>query len=493
MEIESAEESTINNRYKIIEKKGRGASAIVYLAQNLTTKKQYAVKILKEITPSFQNEIQMLEKVSSLNNPYIVNLIEYGEGPIKIGTKAPKNHQYFVLDYASKGEIFDYIYYFQKGLKEKYAKLIFKKILKGVQACHIAGICHRDLKMQNILVDEFFNPKICDFGFATEIKGKDGSGKLDQFLGTLNYAAPEIFLHRPYNGIKVDIFSLGVVLINLVTCKIGFVQATRKDKYYKYIMVKKYGQYWNSVKSIGEMSEDLKKLYIKMVSYNPDERPSIEEILNDPWMKEINDLNENEYKNLEKEIYEDFKEREKKVIESNENVTSSSNENMSIDNSRGLNEEDKEYFNLDLLPKYNLKTGLNMNNYIKINGNLNPNKFMNSLCNKIMSEYEDNCSIEPSKKTLKFNVIFKTPEEEEDEEKKDDEEYKKIEEELNKLGLENIDDFEDTIEQKDSIIQVKLFESVNGGYLVRFVKKGGEIEEYHKNLDKIIRIIKKIL
>ena len=71
--------------------------------------------------------------------------------------------------------------------------------------------------------------------------GKDG--KLNQFLGTLNYAAPEIFLHRPYNGIKVDIFSLGVVLINLVTCKIGFVQANRKDKYYKYIIVKKYKQY----------------------------------------------------------------------------------------------------------------------------------------------------------------------------------------------------------------------------------------------------------
>ena len=489
METKSKEESTINNRYKIIEKKGRGASAIVYLAEDLTTKKHFAIKILKEMTPSFQKEIQMLEKVSSLNNPYIINLIEYGEGPIKTGSKNSKNHQYFVLEYASKGEIFDYIYYFQKGLKEKYAKLIFKKILKGVQAFHNAGICHRDLKMQNILVDEFFNPKICDFGFAAEIKGKDG--KLNQFLGTLNYAAPEIFLHRPYNGIKVDIFSLGVVLINLVTCKIGFVQANRKDKYYKYIIVKKYKQYWESVKNqIEEMSEDLKKLYIKMVCYNPDERPSIEEILNDPWMKEINDLNENEYKNLEKEIYEDFKEREKKVIESNENITCNSNDDMSMDSNRGLTEDDKVYFNLDLLPKYNLKTGLNMNNYIKINGNLNPNKFMNSLANKIMSEYENNCSIEPSEKTLKFNVIFETPEEEEEEKNEED---KKIEEELDKLGLENIDDFEDTIEKKDCIIQVKLFESVNGGYLVRFVKKGGEIEEYHKNLDKIIRIIKSIL
>ena len=52
------------------------------------------------------------------------------------------------------------------GLGEKYGKVIFRKILEGVQACHNANICHRDLKMQNILFDEQFNPKICDFGFA---------------------------------------------------------------------------------------------------------------------------------------------------------------------------------------------------------------------------------------------------------------------------------------------------------------------------------------
>ena len=490
--MESINESTINNRYKIIEKKGRGASATVYLTEDINTKKQYAVKVLKEITPSFQKEIQMLEKVSSLKNPYIVNLIEFGEGPVKIGSKPSRNLQYFVLEYASKGEIFDYIYCYQKGLKEKYAKVVFKKILEGVQACHNAGICHRDLKMQNILVDEFFSPKICDFGFATEIKGKDGSGKLDQFLGTLNYAAPEIFLHRPYNGIKVDIFSLGVVLINLVTCKIGFLQATRRDKYYRYIMIKNYNKYWNSVKDqIGEMSEDLKTLYLKMVSFNPDERPSIEEILKDPWMKEINDLNESEYKILEKEVFEDFIEREKKVIENNEDITTNSNnDESSFGDNRSLTQDEKQFFSLDISPKYNLKTGLNMNNYVKINGNLNPNKFMNLLVNRIMTKFENNCTVDVSKKALKFNVIFETPEEEEEQTNEED---KKTEEELDKLGLENIDDFEDVIEKKESNIQVKLFESVNGGYILRFVKKGGEIEDYHKNLDNIIEIVKQLL
>ena len=80
-------------------------------------------------------------------------------------------------------------------------------------------------------------------------------------------------------------------------------------------MLKDYKGYWDSVKDqIGEISEDLKKLYLKMVSFNPEERPTIDEILTDPWMKEINDLKESEYKILEKEVYEDFIKREEKII-----------------------------------------------------------------------------------------------------------------------------------------------------------------------------------
>ena len=183
-----ASDNTIDNKYKILEKKGKGASAIVYLAEDETTKKKYAIKVLKELTPSFEHEINILKKVSALNNPYIINLINYGKGPVKREGKEEVISQYFVLEYSSKGEIFDYLYYSQTGLKEKYAKLVFKKILTGVQAFHKAGICHRDLKMQNILVDDSFNPKICDFGF-----GKEMDGLLNQFLGTANYAAPEIF------------------------------------------------------------------------------------------------------------------------------------------------------------------------------------------------------------------------------------------------------------------------------------------------------------
>ena len=311
MEIEEKDNSKINNRYTIKEKIGSGGYGKVYLVEDEIDKKIYAIKVLNKNTPSFGNEITIQKKLSSINNPYIIKLIDFGESPIEIDSTSAENKQFAILEYASKGQLHDYIFNTENGLEEKYAKLIFKKILLGVQSIHNLGICHRDLKLENILLDESFNPKICDFGFATEIKGKDGSGKLSDFLGTKSYAAPEIFLHKEYDGIKIDIFSLGVILLNLVTCKIGFVKATKGDKYYRKIMTHHFNLYWESVKEqIGEKSDELKELYLKMVAYNPEERPSIEMILKDPWMKEINDLNDTEYKNLENEVYNKFKELE---------------------------------------------------------------------------------------------------------------------------------------------------------------------------------------
>ena len=309
MSLISKNNLIINNRYKILEdkEKGSGTFSNVYLAEDLTNQKHFAVKILKTLTPDFEKEISILQKVSSINNPYIVNLVDSGNEFLTIGEN-PGYKQYAILEYCSRGELFDFIEKTEFGLKEKYAKFLFRKILKGVQAFHNLGICHRDLKLENILLDEYFNPKICDFGFATEIEGKNNSGKLTKFLGSKNYAAPEMSLNKPYNGIKADIFSLGVILFNLATGKNGFIEANINDPYYKYIINHHYSIYWKIVQEIiGEIPDEIKTLYIKMVNFNEEKRPTIEEILNDSWMKEINDLNEMEYKALEQEVYQEFK------------------------------------------------------------------------------------------------------------------------------------------------------------------------------------------
>ena len=77
---------------------------------------------------------------------------------------------------------------------------------------HSQGIAHRDLKLENILLDENFNIKITDYGFVGPIEGRDGSGFLHTRLGTRGCMAPEILEGRPYQGQVVDLFALGVCL-----------------------------------------------------------------------------------------------------------------------------------------------------------------------------------------------------------------------------------------------------------------------------------------
>jgi len=138
----------------------------------------------------------------------------------------------------------NYILYAQSGLGERLSKLIFFRILDGVQACHNAGICHRDLKLENILLDENFSPKIIDFGFATL-----NNDHLNDIKGTENYCAPEILRKKLYDGFKADIFCLGVTLMILVTGSPGFDKATRHDPKYHIIMIKKYDEYWKIIES----------------------------------------------------------------------------------------------------------------------------------------------------------------------------------------------------------------------------------------------------
>ena len=277
-EQKSEEFYTINEKYEIISRIGVGGFSKVYLSEDQTTKQKYAIKVINEATPEFKKEASILEKVSSSNNPYIINLIKYGESQIKKNSK--EKSQYIILEYASKGELFNYIEE-SHGLEEKYAKFIFRKILEGVQAIHKSGICHRDLKMENILLDDSFNPKISDFGLATELQGKDGSRKLTELVGTPEYYAPEKIKGESYDGIKVDIFCLGIILYNINTGKKGFFNAYYGDPFYKYIINKNFDIYWKKMKFyIGEKTKEFKDLYIKMVDYNPKNRlSSIDEIL----------------------------------------------------------------------------------------------------------------------------------------------------------------------------------------------------------------------
>ena len=491
MESTNQNQTLIDNKYIIQEKIGFGGTANVYKVKEINTNKIYAAKILKNEPKYFDNEVKMLKLIKE--NSYMINLIDTGFGPIIKNGLSLKNKQYLILEYASKGVLFDYIYHPKRGFGEKYTKLIFKKILLGINECHKKGICHRDIKIDNILLDENFNPKIADFGFSTLIQGKDGTGILKTPLGTRSYEAPEILLKRNYNGVKVDIFSLGCVLFNLTTGKIGFEEATIRDEFYRLIMFKHYNQCWNKINNnIGVVSEEFKNLYINMICYDAKKRYEIDYILEkDPWFNEIRNLSKEEFENLEEEIKKDFSERENEIeLKKGEEMNANPNYN---DNDFGVNSRgvsDQEYFSLDLAIK-SQKTGINMKDYIKIKGEIKPNKFMNSIMNLLKKKKK--CDFDLSDKAYKFTVIF-----ENEEEKKEEDIPKELEEELKLLlnfdeKKDDEEDDDDGVNKVESSIQVKLYKSLNNGYLVRFVKKSGSMEDYYKNLDVIKEVIRKVL
>ena len=186
--------------------------------------------------------------------------------------------------------MFDYVQISRDGFTELHAKYIFDKILRGVQAIHGAGICHRDLNLENILLEQNYNPIICNFSLSTN----NNVNALNDFVGTKSYLSPQIIAHQTYNGFKADIFSLGALLFNLLTGMKGFLLARVEDIYYGLISTQNFNEYWNTMQNNGvNPSQLFKNLYVRMVAFNENDRPSVDQILQDPWFNEIRNLKMN--------------------------------------------------------------------------------------------------------------------------------------------------------------------------------------------------------
>ncbi len=116
----------------------------------------------------------------------------------------------------------------------------------------------------------------------------------------------------------IYIFSLGQTLFMLKEGILAFESSENADEHYSLIAQNNYVQFWNLPQFQGlNLSQGFKDLFIRMVSNNPNQRPTIDQILNDPWMQEINNLNEQELATLENEIKKEFHIREAQIIEKN--------------------------------------------------------------------------------------------------------------------------------------------------------------------------------
>ena len=287
----------IDSKYYLIKKIGNGSSAKVYLclskdsinSNDINQIKYYSIKVidpLKINIEMFKKEVELLQNIDHEN---ILKIYAYGMGKkekIKNNQKIEKNIYYIVMEYLEHDESLKYITQVcpgeNKGFGEEFGRIIFSQLLDGLEAMHSKNIFHRDIKPDNIMIGgDDYKFKFVDFGFST-----DEIGKLDSFLGTPNYAAPELHLRRPYFGKSEDIFSLGVSLFVLVTGGLPFKSAVYNDSLYQHIMKSDYVEFWR--KRMVNVSPSFMELFDNMVAFDFSQRPSISEIRESAWMKEIN-------------------------------------------------------------------------------------------------------------------------------------------------------------------------------------------------------------
>ena len=306
-------EITIDNKYLVLvngkeNREGEGVSSIVYKVEDMKTKEVYAAKVLtkEEYRNSFDNEKEFLTFLKEKGIESVVNIIDSGDGNIKAGNISIKR-KYLILEYAEKKDLTRYISQnlMNNGFSKPHAQLLFSKILKAIKAIHESGVCHRDIKTDNILLDNEFNPKICDFGFSTYI---NNTAKI--MCGTYPYAAPEILIIQKdapkyavsrkyikgFDGDIADVFALGVTLFNIVAGKRCFDLPTKLDKSYKYIINHDYDKFWKLKNIEPEPSDEFKDLFVKMVDTDPEKRIKINEIENCKWLKDYENKSNDEKK-----------------------------------------------------------------------------------------------------------------------------------------------------------------------------------------------------
>lgn len=168
------------------------------------------------------------------------------------------------------------------GFGEDAGRLFLTQMLDGLEYLHErAGIVHRDLKLENILIDSQLTFKLIDLGLSA-------AGDLNRVTGAVgspSYVAPEVLTDAHYNGRRVDIFSMGVLVFIMVQGKFPHGTKILKDKYYDLIKNKRYDAYFKAVDGVN-LSQNFKDLIMSLLAFNPAERPTIAQIRESAFLKE---------------------------------------------------------------------------------------------------------------------------------------------------------------------------------------------------------------
>jgi serine/threonine protein kinase len=248
---------------------GRGATSAVFSAIDRQTGKEYAMKVMSRSDLDDRDLLQSIESelaiIQTLHHPNIVEFYELFRDGDLIAV---------VLEKCDDGDLFEYM--LDGYIRDMDSvKRLFRDAAIAVQYLHQQGIAHNDIKPENVVLDANGRAKLTDFGFA---KCCQSAGDHEK-LGTLVYMAPELLKPGAFDTQKADIWSLGIVLYTMVTSKFPY-PCQSNSQTTQYIKAGKL-MYPNG------MDADAERLIRMMTKLNPEERPTIDAILADPFFHDV--------------------------------------------------------------------------------------------------------------------------------------------------------------------------------------------------------------
>ncbi|KAI9022009.1 kinase-like domain-containing protein, partial [Hyaloraphidium curvatum] len=251
---------------------GSGTFGPVDLAVHTATKESFALKRLatgQPIADPLERRMLMNELLfgQTLAHPNIIRTFE---------ARRPANEIRLAMEVCPGGGLLKHL--LEKGtsgygLGEDEARRMFRQLVGAVAYLHKRSIAHRDLKLDNLLLDKDMNVKLIDFGMATFF---DPEKPLTEWMGSIWYEAPEIHLEHPYRPDKIDVWALGIILYTLLVSQFPF-SITDPRKAVHIITT-------TDLKLPSHCSPAAQRLFSRMCERDPGKRADIFEVLWDGWV-----------------------------------------------------------------------------------------------------------------------------------------------------------------------------------------------------------------
>ncbi|XP_030550262.1 serine/threonine-protein kinase SRK2G [Rhodamnia argentea] len=257
-------------KYEVVKHLGAGNFGVARLMRHKDTQELVAMKYIERGHKIDENVAREIINHRLLRHPNIIRFKEVVLTP---------THLAIVMEYAAGGEVFDRICSAGR-FSEDEARYFFQQLISGVNYCHHMQICHRDLKLENTLLDGSPAPrlKICDFGYS---KSSLLHSRPKSTVGTPAYIAPEVLSRKEYNGKLADVWSCGVTLYVMLVGAYPFEDQQDPKNFRKTIQQIMAVQY--KIPDYVHVSQDCRHLLSRIFVANPTRRTTIKEIKNHPW------------------------------------------------------------------------------------------------------------------------------------------------------------------------------------------------------------------